>query len=181
MKCNGWDVLWCGRDVLLCGWDVVFCGCVRMRCRLVWMKCSFSRIICNLVWMRGSFVWIRCSIVWMWCGIVWMVHTVGHYVAHPCWATVRTVPSKRPRGFRSFIFKSYITGLAWCFLPVMRIRDNLVWIRIRRYVPLTNWLVSGSGSCYFRQRPSGGQQKLFFFKVFLLITFWSYIYIIFQK
>ncbi len=44
------------------------------------------------------------------------------------------------------------------------------------------WLTNGSGfgSCYFRQ---WRQQKIniFFFHVFLLITFWRYIYIIFQR
>jgi hypothetical protein len=33
---------------------------------------------------------------------------------------------------------------------VFRIREILVWIRIRGSLPLTN----GSGSCYFRLRPS---------------------------
>ncbi len=50
-------------------------------------------------------------------------------------------------------------------------------LRIRT-VPLTNGSGSGSGSCYFRQKPSF---KIFFFKVFLLIAFWSYINIIFQR
>ncbi len=45
-------------------------------------------------------------------------------------------------------------------------------------VPLTN----GSGSCYFRHWPSKCQQKNnFLTQFFLLITFWSYIYIIFQR
>ncbi len=46
------------------------------------------------------------------------------------------------------------------------------------------WLMDpdpGSGSCYFRHRPSRCQQKTNFRKVFLLITFWRHIYIIFQK
>ncbi len=55
-------------------------------------------------------------------------------------------------------------------------------IRIRGSMPLTNGSGCGSGSCYFRHWPSRGQQKTnFFYKVFLLITFWRYIYIIFQK
>jgi hypothetical protein len=39
------------------------------------------------------------------------------------------------------------------FYPVLRIRDILVRIRIRGFVPLTNGsgAGSGSGSCYFRQ------------------------------
>ncbi len=53
----------------------------------------------------------------------------------------------------------------------MRIRDNVVWIRIRRYVPLTKWFVSGAGSCYFRQRSSGGQQKIIFFQSFFAYYF----------
>jgi len=41
---------------------------------------------------------------------------------------------------------------------------------------------SGFGSCYFRHWPSRRQKKLIFFKkFFLLITFWRYIYIIFQR
>ncbi len=40
----------------------------------------------------------------------------------------------------------------------------------------------GSGSCYFRHWPSRCQQKTnFLTQFFLLITFWSYIYIIFQR
>ncbi len=49
--------------------------------------------------------------------------------------------------------------------------DILVRIRIFGSVPLTNESWFGSRSCYFRQWPS---------KCFLPITFWSYIYIIFQ-
>ena len=41
-------------------------------------------------------------------------------------------------------------------------------------IPLTNGSGCGSGYCYFRQWPSRRQQK-----VFLLITFWRYICIIF--
>ncbi len=40
-------------------------------------------------------------------------------------------------------------------LPVLRIHDILVSIRIRGYMPLTN----GSGSCYFHHWPSRRQQK----------------------
>ncbi len=40
----------------------------------------------------------------------------------------------------------------------------------------------GSGSCYFRHWPLRCQQKTnFLTQFFLLITFWSYIYIIFQR
>ena len=65
---------------------------------------------------------------------------------------------------------------------MLRINDILGWIRIRirRSMPLTNG--SGSGSCCFRHWPSRCQQKTHFLtQFFLLITFWSYSYIIFQK
>ena len=51
-------------------------------------------------------------------------------------------------------------------------------------MPLTNGseFRSGSGSCYFRHWPSRCQQKTnFLTQFFLLITFWRYIYIIFQR
>ncbi len=65
---------------------------------------------------------------------------------------------------------------------VLRIHDILGWIRIRicGSMLLTNG--SGSGSCYFRHRPSRCQQKTNCLpKFFLLITFWSSSYIIFQR
>ncbi len=73
---------------------------------------------------------------------------------------------------------------AWEYISPagLRIRDILLWIRIRESVPLTSGSGSSSGSgswsCYFWL--SWWQFKIFLF-VFLLITFWSYIYIIFQK
>jgi hypothetical protein len=45
------------------------------------------------------------------------------------------------------------------YQPVLRIRDILVRIRIRRFVPLTNG--SGLGSCYFRQWPSRWRWSFF--------------------
>ncbi len=48
-------------------------------------------------------------------------------------------------------------------------------------MPLTNGSGYGSGSCYFRHWPSRCQQKTVFKNVFLIITFWRYIYIIFQR
>ncbi len=63
---------------------------------------------------------------------------------------------------------------------VFRIHNIFGWIRIRirGSMPLTN----GSGSCYFRHWPSRCQQKTnFLTHFFLLITFWRYIYIIFQR
>ncbi len=62
---------------------------------------------------------------------------------------------------------------------MLRTYDILGWIRIRirGSMPLTN----GSGSCYFRHWPLRCQQKTnFLSQFFLLITFWGYIYIIFQ-
>ncbi len=58
--------------------------------------------------------------------------------------------------------------------PVLRIHDILGWIRIliwiRGSMPLTNG--SGSGSCYFRHRPSRCQQKtIFLFYFFCLLLF----------
>ncbi len=62
------------------------------------------------------------------------------------------------------------------FQTVLRIHEILVRIRIRGTRPLTNG--SGSGCCcYFRRWT---QQKNVFFWVFLLVTFWRYIYIIFK-
>jgi hypothetical protein len=73
------------------------------------------------------------------------------------------------------------------FKAVLRIHDILGWIRIRIWIrgsmPLTNGSGSGcgSGSCYFRHWPSqDANKKLIFKKVFLLITFWRYMYIIFK-
>ncbi len=68
-------------------------------------------------------------------------------------------------------------------LNVLRIHDVLVWIRIRRSMPLTNGSGSGfgSGSCYFRHWPSECQQKINLKKFFCFLgTFWRYIYIIFK-
>ncbi len=64
------------------------------------------------------------------------------------------------------------------FFTVLRIYDILVWIRIRirGSMPLTN----GSGS-YFRHWPSRFQQTNLLNTFFLLITFWRYNYIIFQR
>jgi len=47
---------------------------------------------------------------------------------------------------------------------VLRIREILVWIRIKIWIQgfmsMTNVSGWGSGSCYFRHRPSRSQQKL---------------------
>ncbi len=55
------------------------------------------------------------------------------------------------------------------YLPVLRIHDILLWIRIwiRGSMPLTN----GSGSCYFRHWSSRCQQKIVFFKFSCLLLF----------
>jgi hypothetical protein len=50
---------------------------------------------------------------------------------------------------------------------------------VLRIHALTNG--SGSGSCYYCRWPSRRQQKTNFLTVFLLITFWRDIYIIFQR
>jgi hypothetical protein len=52
-------------------------------------------------------------------------------------------------------------------IPVLRIHDILVWIRIRGSMHLNN----GSGSSYFRHRPSRGQQKTNLKKIFCLLLF----------
>ncbi len=49
---------------------------------------------------------------------------------------------------------------------MFRIHDILVWIRIRRSMPLTNGSRSGSGSCYFCHWPSRCQQKTNFLTQF---------------
>ncbi len=48
---------------------------------------------------------------------------------------------------------------------VFRIHNIMVWIRIRGSMPLTNGSRSGfgSGSCYFRHRPSRYNKKQFFY------------------
>ncbi len=77
---------------------------------------------------------------------------------------------------------SYKIILSTVFSTVLRIHDIFGWIRIRGSMPLTNGSGSVSGSCYFRHWPSRCQQKTnFLTQFFLLITFWSYIYIIFQR
>ena len=65
-------------------------------------------------------------------------------------------------------FRSGSLTRMFCVSPVFRIHDILVWIRIRGSMPLTN----GSGSCYFRHRPSRCQQKTnFLFYFFCLLLF----------
>jgi len=61
-------------------------------------------------------------------------------------------------------------------------RHFLARIRIRKSVPLTYGsvpLTYGSGSYCFRQ--AANKNRVFFFEVFLLITFWKYIYISLQR
>ncbi len=87
------------------------------------------------------------------------------------WARYLLPPERLERG-----------GPCWLLKPVFRIHDILVWIRIRirGSMPLTDGC--RFGSCYFRQWPSRLQQKTNWNeKVFVLITFWRYIYIIFQR
>jgi hypothetical protein len=68
---------------------------------------------------------------------------------------------------------SSLVDLAKVFKAVLRIHDILVWIR--RSMPLTD----GSGSCYFVIDLQDANKKTNLKKVFLLITFRRYIYIIF--
>jgi hypothetical protein len=75
--------------------------------------------------------------------------------------TLTEQPLFRPQG-------AYLYLLLPVLRIVFRIHDILVWIRIRGSMPITN----GSGSCYFRHRPSRCQQKTnFLTQFFLLITF----------
>ncbi len=59
---------------------------------------------------------------------------------------------------------------------MLRIQDILMWNQswIRGSMPLTNRSGFGSGSCYFRHRPSTRKQKTNLTKI-LLFTFWRYI------
>ncbi len=54
-------------------------------------------------------------------------------------------------------------------VPVLRIHDILVWIRIRIWIRGSMPLTSGSGYCYFRHGPSRWQQK--HYKFFCLLLF----------
>jgi hypothetical protein len=64
----------------------------------------------------------------------------------------------------------------------LRIHDILGWIRIwiRGSILLTNGSRSGCRSCYFRHWPSQNANKKLITKIFLLITSWRYMYIIFK-
>ncbi len=84
-----------------------------------------------------------------------------------------TIFSDIPKGFSSSEIEPIrLRRRCSCDESVLRFRDILVWIRIRGFVPLTN------GSCSFHQWPSRWEKK---FLVFLLISFWRYIYIILQR
>ncbi len=87
-----------------------------------------------------------------------------------CWALVKI-----------FRYRNWSCGLSE---PMLRIHGIFVWIRIRIRIRESMPLTNGSGSCYFRHWPSRCQQKLpgnLLKQFFLLITFWRYIYIIFQR
>ncbi len=105
-----------------------------------------------------------------------------------------------PRFFFNFLVSSYFDFLPPvqnCFLgrvegegagsvplysSVEDSRHFLARIRIRKSVPLTYGsvpLTYGSGSYCFRQ--AANKNRVFFFEVFLLITFWKYIYISLQR
>ncbi len=76
------------------------------------------------------------------------------------------------RRLKKFTCKGTLRQVLICLIPppppVLRIHDNLEWIRIRIWIrgsmPPTNG--SGSGSCYFRHWPSRWQQKTHFLKRF---------------
>ncbi len=95
----------------------------------------------------------------------------------------RRVCGRRRLSCRSAQLPAFIAIASNYFLPVLRIYDILVWIRIliRGSMPLTNGSGSVFRSCYFHHWPSIHKQKTNFKKVFLHITFWRYISIIFQR
>ncbi len=111
----------------------------------------------------------------------------------PCPSTLPTCPSRYPIPASSDTVESEGRHMKQCWisirvkkppfenvilLAVFRIYDILVWIRSRGSMPLTNGSGFGSGSCYFRHLPSKREQKSKLIKkVFLVITFWRYIYV----
>jgi hypothetical protein len=107
----------------------------------------------------------------------WGTCTRGREITRPfspTWTTVSAgsrLMSRRPRS--SSRVTEFSNRLILLFYSVLWICNILV--------PLTNGSGSdsgsGSGSCCFRQWPSRRQLKI----IFLLISFWSYIYIIFQR
>ncbi len=80
-----------------------------------------------------------------------------------------------------------VVGTNLCqYTPVFRIHEILGWIRIRRSMPLTHGPGSGFGSwiwiLLFSSLNFKMPAKYYFLTQFsLLITFWRYIYIIFQR
>ncbi len=74
---------------------------------------------------------------------------------------------------------------AFPFQPVYRIHDILVWIWIRVHgsMPLTNGSGSGfiRGLLFYVIDLQEINQEISFLNVFLLFTFWRYIYITFQR
>ncbi len=114
----------------------------------------------------------------------WTSRIWTHYNLHVS-GSFYTYSSKKVR-------KPLVSTVLWLFMTfydflslknaVLRIHDILGWIRIRGSMPLTNGSGFGSGSFYFRHWPSRCKQKTnFLTQYFLLMTFWTYIYIIFQR
>ncbi len=68
-------------------------------------------------------------------------------------------------GYMSSFYAPYL-------VPVLRIDDIMVWIRIRIWIRGSMPLAIGSGSCFFRHWPSRQQQKTYFpKKIFYLLLF----------
>ncbi len=70
----------------------------------------------------------------------------------------------------------FLYAYLYCW-SVLRIRD----IFCTDSDPRIRTPDNGSWSWYFRLWPSRWQQKIIFFSVFLLISLWNYIYIVFQR
>ncbi len=68
--------------------------------------------------------------------------------------------------------QSSLLAIAGMLSPVLGIRNILVRIRIRGFIPLTNGSVPRPDYCYFRQWSSRWQQEIIFFtKFFCLLLF----------
>ncbi len=110
----------------------------------------------------------------------------------PAWAPrfrARCPPNRPPAFlvrecfFFPFFGRSYRTVCLFFYVlfPVLGGAIGiLIWIRIRIWMRGSMSLTNGSGSCYFLHWSSRCRQKLTK-KGFLLISFWRYIFIIFQR
>ncbi len=96
---------------------------------------------------------------------------------------------ERERDHYVFVCRPYVSPVYHCFNPAKQCCGSMT--SGSGSADLCLWLMDpdpdtdphpGSGACYFRHWPSRCQQKTnFFTHFFLLITFWSYSYIIFQR